>query len=73
MYNEALKEKYAAHPQIRRIAKHRHIPKKVYLEQNNLREAKNKIKKKEANKRANSKPGTVPHTSHVKKVVINKQ
>lgn len=28
-YNDALKEKFAAHPQVKRIAKHRHVPKGV--------------------------------------------
>lgn len=28
-YSEALKEKFAAHPQVKRIAKHRHVPKGV--------------------------------------------
>lgn len=29
-YNEKLKEKFAHHPQVKRIARHRHVPKPIY-------------------------------------------
>ena len=60
-YSEALKEKYAAHPKIRRIARHRHVPKHVYNAQKELRTIRDKRKRKDANRRAHSKPGEVPH------------
>lgn len=33
-YQEKLKEKFASHPEIRRIARHRHVPKHVYNARN---------------------------------------
>lgn len=68
--NEALKERFAAHPQVRRIARHRHVPKHVYNEARNLRDQMNKIKRKEMNRRLNSTPGTVPFVPDLKTKVI---
>lgn len=36
-YNQKLKEKFQHHPQIRRIARHRHLPKNVYHQAKELR------------------------------------
>lgn len=69
-YNEALKERFAAHPQVKRIARHRHVPKHIYNEARNLREQLNKIKRKENNLRMNSAPGTVPYVADLKTKVI---
>ncbi|XP_055371263.1 DDB1- and CUL4-associated factor 13 [Condylostylus longicornis] len=69
-YQNAIKEKYAAHPQIKRIARHRHVPKNIYNAQKTLQAIKNKQKRKEANVRAHSKPGTVPFVPVKNKVVI---
>ncbi|KAL3276382.1 hypothetical protein HHI36_011766 [Cryptolaemus montrouzieri] len=59
-YSEALKEKYASHPQVRRIKRHRQVPKHVFNAQNELRTIRQKNKRKEANIRNHSKPGSVP-------------
>ncbi|XP_075682011.1 DDB1- and CUL4-associated factor 13 isoform X3 [Rhinoderma darwinii] len=59
-YNQKLKEKFQHHPQIRRIARHRHVPKPVYnqiKEQRIMREAR---RKRDLNRQKHSKPGTVP-------------
>ncbi|XP_053697742.1 DDB1- and CUL4-associated factor 13 [Sabethes cyaneus] len=72
-YNEALKEKFAAHPQIRRIAQHRHVPKVVYKERQKLQTVKQKIKRKEENVRQNSKPGKVPYVAETKKKVLREE
>lgn len=69
-YGEVLKEKYASHPQIKRIARHRQVPKHIYHAQQELRTIKNKSKRKEANTRAHSKKGTVPHIAERKKHVV---
>lgn len=45
-YNEALKEKYAAHPQVRRISRHRQVPKHLYNAQAELRKIREKNKRK---------------------------
>lgn len=72
-YQEALKEKYAAHPQIRRIAKHRQLPKHVYNMRNKMRIVKDKELRKEGNIRKHSKPGMVPFVSERKKLVLKEE
>lgn len=72
-YNEALKEKFAAHPQIRRIAQHRQVPKMVYKERQKIQVVKQKIKRKEENVRNNSKPGKLPYVAEVKKKVLREE
>uniref|UniRef100_A0A8D8UIM1 DDB1- and CUL4-associated factor 13 n=1 Tax=Cacopsylla melanoneura TaxID=428564 RepID=A0A8D8UIM1_9HEMI len=62
-YTEALKAKYASHPQVRRIARHRQVPRHIYNAANEHRSMRNKVTRKEANKRKHSKPGTVPHVA----------
>ena len=69
-YQEALKEKFAAHPQIKRIARHRQVPRHVMNAQHKMRTGKNKQKEKEANIRKHSKPGAVPFVSEKKKPVL---
>uniref|UniRef100_A0A336LJS7 DDB1- and CUL4-associated factor 13 n=1 Tax=Culicoides sonorensis TaxID=179676 RepID=A0A336LJS7_CULSO len=72
-YNEAIKERFAAHPQIRRIARHRQLPKYVYNEAKNLRLQINKLKRKENNRRINSKPGLVPFVPELTTKVIKQE
>ncbi|KAL3891537.1 hypothetical protein ACJMK2_003797 [Sinanodonta woodiana] len=69
-YNEKLKEKFAHHPQVRRISRHRHVPKMIYNATKELRTIKKSQKKKEANRRAHSKPGTVPLVAEKKKSIV---
>lgn len=69
-YSEALKEKFANHPQIRRIARHRHVPKHILNAQKELKTIKQKHMRKDANRRAHSKPGVVPHVSERQKHVV---
>lgn len=69
-YNEALKQKYSVHPQIKRIAKHRQVPRYVYKQQDLLKAAKEKEIRKEKNRRLNSKPGSIPHISAKERVII---
>lgn len=45
-YSEALKKKFASHPQIKRIARHRQIPKHIYNAQKELRVSREKVKRK---------------------------
>jgi len=45
-YNAALKEKFGAHPQVKRIARHRQVPKHIYHERNQQLESKKKLKRK---------------------------
>jgi len=69
-YAEKLKEKYAAHPEIKRIARHRHVPRHVYNARKELRTIHESHKRKEANRRAHSKPGEVPFVLPKKKHVL---
>lgn len=70
-YNEALKEKFASHPQIRRIARHRQIPKHIFNAQKELKTIKEKLKRKESNRRRHSKKGAVPFVAERKKHIVN--
>lgn len=45
-YNATLKEKFAAHPQVKRIARHRQVPKHIYHERAQQMESRNKLKRK---------------------------
>ncbi|XP_013418347.1 DDB1- and CUL4-associated factor 13 isoform X2 [Lingula anatina] len=69
-YSEKLKEKFSHHPQVRRISRHRHVPKMIYNASKEIREIKASRKRKEANRRAHSKPGTVPFVPERKKHVV---
>ncbi|XP_010575433.1 PREDICTED: DDB1- and CUL4-associated factor 13 [Haliaeetus leucocephalus] len=69
-YNQKLKEKFQYHPQIRRIAQHRHLPKSIFCqikEQRIMREAR---RRKELNRRKHSKPGSMPFVSERKKHIV---
>lgn len=72
-YSEALKEKFATHPQIRRIKRHRQVPKHIYNALKELRTIKEKSKRKEANRRAHSKKGEVPYVPERQRHVIKEQ
>lgn len=72
-YSEKLKEKYVHHPQIRKIIKHRHVPKHVLNAQKELKTIKESKKRKEANVRRHSKKGAVPHVSERSKHVIREE
>ncbi|XP_018561237.1 DDB1- and CUL4-associated factor 13 [Anoplophora glabripennis] len=72
-YSETLKEKFASHPQIKRISRHRHVPKHIYNAQRELRIVKEKVKRKEANRRAHSKPGEVPFVPERHKNILKEQ
>uniref|UniRef100_A0A2K6PHV6 Sof1-like protein domain-containing protein n=1 Tax=Rhinopithecus roxellana TaxID=61622 RepID=A0A2K6PHV6_RHIRO len=64
-----LKEKFQHHPHIKRIARHRHLPKSIYSqiqEQCIMKEAR---QRKEVNRIKHSKPGSVPIVSEKKKHV----
>lgn len=69
-YQEALKEKFAAHPQIKRIAKHRHVPKGILNATKKHRIMRDKEIRKEHNRRTHSTPGTVPFVSEKTKHVL---
>jgi WD repeat and SOF domain-containing protein 1 len=69
-YNEKLKEKFKYFPEIKRVRRHRHLPKTIF----NAQKEKNLIKiskqRKEANKRTHSKPGLISFISEKKKTIV---
>lgn len=69
--NEALRQKFSAHPQIKKIANHRHVPKKIFNNQKKMDSSRQKELRKESNRRLHSKPGSVPFVSEKDKHVIN--
>ncbi|KAJ7985608.1 hypothetical protein DPEC_G00353830 [Dallia pectoralis] len=69
-YNQKLKEKFQHHPQIRRIARHRHLPKVIYSQRNEIRIMKEARGRKERNVRKHAKPGTMPLVTEKEKHVV---
>lgn len=71
--NEALKKKFEHHPDIRRIRRHRHLPKHVYNERKLKRTMLDARKRKETNRRLHSKPGSIPVVSEREKHVVREE
>nr|ACO14642.1 WD repeat and SOF domain-containing protein 1 [Caligus clemensi] len=69
-YNQALKDKYGHYPKIKRIAKHRNVPKHIMNAQAEHKIIKTSKSKKEANRRKHSAPGKVPYVPEREKHVI---
>ena len=72
-YDEYLKEQYKHMPEIRRIAKRRHVPKPIKKAGEIKRVELESIKRKEENRRKHSKPGTVPYTAERTKHIVAQQ
>ena len=69
-YNDKLKEKFKFFPEIKRIKRHRHLPKAIYNAHKEKRIIKSSKQRKEANKRAHSKAVSVPFVPEKKKHVV---
>ncbi|XP_029447716.1 DDB1- and CUL4-associated factor 13 [Rhinatrema bivittatum] len=69
-YSQKLKEKFQHHPQIKRIARHRHLPRAIYSQAKEQRIMKEARRRKEMNRRKHSKPGAVPFVSEKRKHVV---
>eukprot|EP01135_Chromosphaera_perkinsii_P000562 Nk52_evm24s123 gene=Nk52_evmTU24s123 len=72
-YQEALKEKFKYHPEVKRIARHRHLPKSIYKAAEAKRNILGAAKVREENKRKHSKPGAVPYKKQRSKSIVNVQ
>ncbi|OAD59999.1 DDB1- and CUL4-associated factor 13 [Eufriesea mexicana] len=72
-YSDALKQKFAAHPEVKRIARHRQVPKHIYNAKAELRIIREKNKRKEANRRIHSKKGAVPFISERERNVVREE
>ncbi|XP_031548836.1 DDB1- and CUL4-associated factor 13-like [Actinia tenebrosa] len=69
-YSARLKERFKHHPRIRRIQRHRHVPKAIYKAALEKRIMSESQKRKDENRRLHSKPGTVPRVAERKKQVV---
>jgi len=72
-YSEKLKEKFAHHPNVKRIARHRHIPKPIYSAAKEHKLIRTAKKRKEANIRTHSKSGAVPFVPERQKHVLREE
>ena len=69
-YDDALKNRYAHMPEIRRIMRHRHVPKAVKKAGDIKKEELAAIKRRRENERKHSKKGSVPRRSEREKMVL---
>ena len=69
-YEDTLKKRYAHMPEIRRISRHRHVPKSVKKAGEIKGEELAAIKKRRENERKHSKQGLVPRRSEREKMVL---
>lgn len=71
-YADKLKQKFKHHPEIKRIARHRHVPKNIYKGTRRQKEMLDSQKRKEDNRRKHSKPGAVPVVAKSDAVISQK-
>ncbi|KAI8867409.1 WD repeats and SOF1 domain containing-like protein [Ramicandelaber brevisporus] len=69
-YNDKLKDRFKHMPEVRRITKHRHVPKSISKAASTKRTMINSQKAREENKRKHSKPGSVPYVPERNKNII---
>jgi WD repeat and SOF domain-containing protein 1 len=69
-YDQALVHRYSHMPEIRRIRRHRHLPKAVKKAGEIKKDELAAIKRREDNVRKHSKKGTVPHQSEREKMIL---
>lgn len=69
-YDAALRERYKHMPEIKRIARHRHVPKQVKKAGEIKGEEARSIKRREENERKHSKKGAVMRKSEREKMVL---
>ncbi|KAG7165530.1 DDB1- and CUL4-associated factor 13-like, partial [Homarus americanus] len=72
-YAEELKRKYGHFPEMRRILRHRHLPKHIYHARQEHRIMKDSLARKEDNRRRHSKRGAVPRVPARQKPVVGLQ
>eukprot|EP00246_Nothoceros_aenigmaticus_P003399 TRINITY_DN14548_c0_g1_i1.p1 TRINITY_DN14548_c0_g1~~TRINITY_DN14548_c0_g1_i1.p1 ORF type:complete len:453 (-),score=56.93 TRINITY_DN14548_c0_g1_i1:44-1402(-) len=69
-YLTAVKERYKHLPDIKRIDRHRHLPKAIYKAGKLRHTVQDAARKRETRKRAHSGPGAVPHKAARKKRIV---
>ncbi|RXG60480.1 DDB1- and CUL4-associated factor 13 [Armadillidium vulgare] len=68
-----LKKKYGAFPEVKRIARHRHLPKSIYHAKKEHTTIKESIQRKQSNRRRHSKPGSVPFPKASEEPIVGLQ
>ena len=69
-YSDKLKDKYQHHPLIKRISRHRHVPRLIHNSARQKRIMLEAKKKKIENRRRHSRPGSIPEISAKREKVI---
>ena len=70
-YNDTLKEKFKHHPEVKRIARHRHLPKEIYSAAKRKRAMEGAAKRKVDTARKNhSVKGGIPFAHERKKGLV---
>ena len=69
-YGERLRERFRYHPLIRRVARHRHVPRLVYKQSKERRAMLASRHHKQENVIRHSKPGRVQRVAERKKHVV---
>lgn len=72
-YDNTLKERYKHMPEIRRIARHRHVPKPIKKAGEIKGEELASIKRRRENERKHSKKGTIPRRNEREKMILQIQ
>ncbi|OXV08314.1 hypothetical protein Egran_03925 [Elaphomyces granulatus] len=72
-YDEALIRRYSHMPEIRRIRRHRHLPKAIKKAGEIKKEELAAIKRREENVRKHSKKGAIPRQSEREKMIITSE
>jgi len=72
-YGEKLKEKFQHHPKVKRVIRHRHVPKSVVHAAKEHKEIRMSKKRKEGNQRLHSKAGAVPFIAERKKHILQEE
>eukprot|EP00850_Spirogloea_muscicola_P001144 SM000004S15014 [mRNA] locus=s4:716811:720366:- [translate_table: standard] len=69
-YMEAIKNRYKHLPEIKRIDRHRHLPKPIYKVEKLRHTMRDAERAKDARRREHSAPGSVPHPPARKKRIV---
>ena len=69
-YADQLKDRYADVPEIKRISSHRHIPKLIKNMSKGERIERDALARREANRRKNSKPGSLPEAKTIREEAV---
>jgi WD repeat and SOF domain-containing protein 1 len=69
-YNEKLKKRFSEAPEIKRISKHRHLPKPVYKAKQLKHLMKTSARRKFQNKLSHSKPGSIKRKEEREKHIV---